>query len=291
MLDHETVGLEPAVVIYEQNSRKRIGFLRSLVCMASNIIRSRELIKQLFLRDYFASHKKSFLGITWIAISPIIGIVSWLFMNAAGILRPGDTAVPYPVYVLLGTSIWGLFMGFYHSAAGTLATGQAFILQVNYPHEALLVKQALEQVANFFVALAINVVILLLFGVRPSWMTCFLPIVVLPLFFLGAGLGLIMSVAGVVATEIKRVCDLGLGFLIFLTPVIYTASAVHPMFRPLLQWNPLTYLVNAARETILFGRIPNPEAFAWSSLFAFVFFILGCRLFFISEERVIEKLL
>src|SRR5665648_23611 len=120
MLDHETVRLEPAVVIYEQNSRKRVGFLRSLVYMASNIFRSRELIKQLFVRDYLAAYKKSFLGITWIAISPILGIASWLFMNAAGILRPGDTVVPYPVYVLLGITIWGLFMGFYQSATATL---------------------------------------------------------------------------------------------------------------------------------------------------------------------------
>jgi lipopolysaccharide transport system permease protein len=278
------------VIIYEAGSRSRIGFCRSMVGMASNIIRSWELIKQLFIRDYLAAYKKTFLGITWIAISPVLGIISWLFMNAAGILRPGETNVPYPVYLLLGTTIWGLFMGFYQSAAATLSVGQSFILQVNYPHEVLLVKQALEQVANFCMALVLNLLILLLFGICPSWKICLLPLVVLPLFFLGAGLGLIISVTGVVATEVRRACDMGLGFMIFLTPVIYTTSAANPMFRPFFQWNPLTHLINAARDTILYGRIPDPHAFAWSSLFTLIFFVVACRLFYVSEQRVIEKL-
>jgi lipopolysaccharide transport system permease protein len=280
-----------AVVLYESGSRGRVGFWRSLLCMVINVVRSRELIKQLFVRDYLSAYKKSFLGITWIAISPMLGIISWLFMDAAGIMHPGDTSVPYPVYVLIGTTTWGLFMGFYHSSAATLTAGQSFILQVNYPHEILLIKQALEQLANFCMSFVVSLVVLFLFGVCPSWKICFLPLVVLPLFFLGAGLGLLMSVVSVVATEIKRVFDSGLGFLIFLTPVFYTTSAANPMFHRFFQWNPLTHMINAVRDTILYGRIPDPQAFALSSLLAFALFVLACRLFFVSEQRVIEKLL
>jgi lipopolysaccharide transport system permease protein len=290
MYDQHSGQPEPAIVLYEPGSRRLVGFWWSLACMAVNIVRSRELIKHLFIRDYLAAYKKTFLGIIWIVISPLLGIISWLFMNAAGILRPGETNVPYPVYLLLGTTIWGLFMGFYQSAAATLTVGQSFILQVNYPHEVLLVKQALEQVANFCMALVLNLLILLLYGICPSWKICLLPLVVLPLFFLGAGLGLVISVVGVVATEVRRACDMGLGFMIFLTPVIYTTSAANPMFQRFFQWNPLTHLINAARDTILYGLIPDPRAFAWSSLFALIFFVVACRLFYVSEQRVIEKL-
>src|SRR5450759_195944 len=108
------------ITIYEPNQRTKMGFFTIWFLMVKNILNSRDLIFQLFKRDFFMAYKKSLLGITWIFISPIIGIVSWVFMNAAGILTPGNVGIPYPAYVLLSSSIWGLFMGFYSSAAGTL---------------------------------------------------------------------------------------------------------------------------------------------------------------------------
>jgi lipopolysaccharide transport system permease protein len=249
-----------------------------------------DLIVQLFVRDYLAAHRRSFLGITWILIAPLFAAVSWFFMNAAGVLRPGDTGVPYPVYVLLGITIWGLFVGVYQASTATLTIAQSYILQVNYPHEALLVKQVLEPLANFMAAIAVNLVVLALFGVRPSWMLVLLPLTILPLVLLGAGLGLFVSVLGVVANELKRTCDLCLGLLLFVTPVLYSATAARPGIRAILWMNPLTHLIGAARDTVLFGQMSDPQAFALSALGALAVFIVSWRLFFLSENRVIEKL-
>ena len=278
------------MAIYTSDTRRRTGFWRSLAGMSDNIICSRELIWQLFIRDYLAVHKKSFLGFTWIVLAQVVATLSWLFMNAAGVLQPGTTSVPYPVYVLLGTTIWGLFTGFYQSATQTLTAAQSYILQVRYPHEVLLVKQALEQALNFAAALLVNVLAFLWFGVRPSWMLVLLPLTTLPLFFLGAGLGLIIAVLGVVAVEFKRVCEVGLGLLLFLTPVLYNPAALGPRFQAILHWNPLTHLIDTARSTMLTGTVPDPLAFGLSSLFALAVFLIAWRLFYVSEHRVIEKL-
>ncbi len=279
-----------AVVLYTADSRRRTGFWRSLAGMAGNICRARELIRQLFIRDYLAVHKKSFLGLAWIVLAPVVATLSWLFMNAAGVLQPGTTGVPYPVYVLLGTTLWGLFTGFYQSATQTLTAAQSYILQVRYPHEVLLVKQALEQTVNFAAALAVNLLAFLWFGVRPSWLLLLLPLTTLPLFFLGAGLGLIMAVLGVVAAEFKRLCEVALGLMLFITPVLYNPAALGPRFQEVLRWNPLTHLLDTARSTMLAGTVPDPLAFACSSLFALAVFLLAWRLFYVSEHRVIEKL-
>jgi lipopolysaccharide transport system permease protein len=278
------------IVTYEPDVRRRTPVWRSVVTMIGNTIRSRDLIVQLFVRDYLAAHKRSFLGVAWILISPLVAAVSWFFMSAAGVLRPGETGVPYPVYVLLGTTLWGLFMGVYQSSTATLTTAQSYILQVNYPHEVLLVKQALEQLSNFAAAVIVNLLVLTAFGIRPSWMIVLLPLMVLPLVLLAAGVGLMVSVLGVVANEVKRACDLGLGMLLFVTPVLYSATAARPAVRTLLRMNPLTHLIGAARGTVLFGQIPDPLAFALSALGALSVFVLAWRLFFLSENRVIEKL-
>jgi len=283
--------MQENITIYEPNSRQKTGFLLSLVIMAKNIHKSRELIWQLFARDFLAAYKKSFLGIGWIVLAPMFGIISWVFMNYAGVLRPGNVGIPYPAYILLGTSLWGLFMGFYQTSAETLNVGQGFIMQVKYPHEALLAKQILQQLANFMASFLVILVVLLTFGVVPSWLLVFLPILILPMLFLGAGIGLLVSVMGVVAAEVRRIMDIVLASLIFFTPIIYSADSMGGLIARIIKINPLTYIVGSVRDAIAYGKIENLEYFIWSGVGSFVFFLLAWRLFYVSEEKVIEKMI
>jgi len=290
-LESMETQIDQNIAVYEPNQRQKTGFFRSLLIVAGNIRKSRELIKQLFVRDFIAVYKKSFLGMGWLFISPVIGIVSWVLMNYTGVLHPGDVGIPYPAYVLLSTSIWGLFMGFYSSATGTLGSGSAFIMQVKFPHESLLVKQVAQHLATFFIGFLMNIIVLLIFGVVPSWKIVFFPVVILPLFFLGSGIGLVIGVINVVAVEIQRIMDAFFGFLIFLTPVIYATDIASPFLQKIIKWNPLTYLVGGARDIIVYGRIDNWDKFLYATLLSLVVFIFSWRLFYVSEEKVIEKMI
>jgi lipopolysaccharide transport system permease protein len=277
--------------VYEPNTRAEMGFISVWFVMLRNILGSRELIVQLFKRDFFMAYKKSFVGLSWLIVSPIVGIISWVFMNATGILNPGNVGIPYPAYVLISTAMWGLFMGFYSSATETLGAGAGFIMQVKYPHEALLIKQTAQHVANFSVTFIINLAVLVLFGVIPSWKIIFFPFMVLPLFFLGAGMGLVVSVANVVAVDIGKGINIVLSLLMYVTPVIYSPKFENPLLQNIINWNPLTYLVGDLRDIIIYGRIEHLDRYLLSSFFALLVFLLSWRLFFVSEDRVIEKMI
>ena len=172
--------------------------------MAQNMIRSKELIWQLFKRDFLASYKKSFLGVTWVFIAPVLGIISWVLLQSTGVLNAGDLDIPYPAYVLIGTTMWGLFLGFYNAAQDTLEVGKSLVMQINYPHEVMLVKQVAQHLANFLITLAVTLLVLALLRVWPVWQAIFLPVVALPLFFLGVGVGLIGSMVAVVAVDLTK---------------------------------------------------------------------------------------
>jgi lipopolysaccharide transport system permease protein len=279
------------VVVYEPNSRRKIGFFTVWFIMIRNIIASRELIFQLFKRDFLMAYKKSFIGMGWVFISPMIGIISWVFMNFTGVLKPGDVGIPYPAYVLISTSIWGLFMGFYGSAAGTLGAGAGFIDQVKFPHEALLFKQTAQHLANYLIIFVVTLSVLVIFGVYPSWKIIFFPILILPLFFLGAGIGLVVSVIGVVATDLQRGFDFLLGLVLYITPVIYSSKIENAFLQKVIQWNPLTYLVGSVRDIIIYGKLEHFDRFIYSAGFALIVFALSWRFFYLSEEKVIEKMI
>lgn len=283
---------ESNISIYEPNQRLKIGFFETWGTMFRNIFKSRELIWQLFRRDFFMSYKKSFIGMAWIFISPLVGIVSWVFLNSAGILQPGDTPIPFPAYVLLGSSIWGLFMGFYSSSAGTLNAGAGFINQVKYPHEVLLVKQVSQHLANFLITFLVNIVVLLLFGVVPSPSIIFFPLVVIPIFLLGAGMGLVVSVVSVVASDLTNIINILMGFVFYAIPIVYQLDRIdNELLRTVVQINPLTYLITGARDLIVEGQIYYPERYILVSIISFLFFMLSWRLFFVSEDKVIERMI
>ena len=277
--------------MYRPNMRHELGFLQTWAVMSRNVWDSRELIWQLFKRDFLAVYKKSFIGFTWAFLSPLLGIVSWVFLQKTGMLNPGDVGIPYPAYVLIGSSMWGLFMGFYTSAATTLSAGQALVMQVNYPHEALLFKQTAQYLAGFAIGFVMNIVVLLLFRVVPTWGLLIFPLVALPLFFLGSAIGLIASMISIVAVDINRTLNVGMGLLMWVTPVIYSNKIENPFVQAAIKWNPLTYLVCSCRDIVIYGRLYDVSGYFISAAVAFGLFLISWRLFFVSEHQIVERMI
>lgn len=282
--------MQTQITIYRPNQRHELGLFHTWGVMAKNVMKSRELIWQLFKRDFLAVYKKSFIGFSWIFFSPIMGIISWVFLKQTGMLRPGDVGIPYPAYVLIGSSIWGLFMGFYNAAKGTLSAGSGFIMQINYPHEALLFKQVAQKLANFSIGFGMNIVVLLVFKIMPSWKIVLFPLVALPMFFLGSAIGLIVSMISIVAFDLNRGIHFLMGLLLYITPVIYSDKINNPLVQILIKWNPLTYLVCSVRDIIIYGRLYNPTGYVICAGISLFMFLISWRLFYVSEHNLIERM-
>jgi len=283
--------LNPLVKIYRPNQRHELGFFRTWTVMVRNVVRSRELIWQLFKRDFLAGYKKSFLGVTWIFLSPILGIVSWTFLNSTGMFDPGELEIPYPVYVLMGTTMWSLFIGFYDAAKKTLSSGSALVMQVNYPHEALLFKQTAQHLADFSLKFVVVMILMVTLGLMPHWQAVLFPLTIIPLFFMGAGIGLVVSMIEVVAVDLDRIITLGMGLLLWATPIIYADTVDNPIVQAVIKVNPLTYLVGSARDIILYGRLYNVSGFFLFTLVAVILFLISWRLFYVSEDKIIERMI
>jgi ABC-type polysaccharide/polyol phosphate export permease len=280
----------PKIILYYPNQRAEIGFIKTCIIIFKNIFEGRELVWQMFKRDFFVVYRRSILGYFWIFMGPIMGIITWVFMNYTGILHPGDVGMPYPVFVLLGSQMWGLFMGFYDSAAGTLGAGGGLMKQIRFEHEVLLVKQVALVLANFLMTLIIVFGVMVLFRVLPPWQAVFFPVVVLPLFFLGAGLGLVVSVFSSMFLDAGNIVGKIIGLVMYITPVIYTTDFKHPLLKLLVKYNPLSYLIPACREILTTGKIEHFGSYLGVGIATLALFLIALRLFYVSEPLVAEKM-
>jgi lipopolysaccharide transport system permease protein len=280
---------EPELIVYEPEQRARLGVIRSWYLMASRLVQSWNLVGRLFRRDLLAASQHSALGLAWIFISPLVGIASWVFMSRAGVLSPGDITVPYPLFVLIGTTTWGVFMAFFASASASLTSNGSLILHAKFSHEALVAQQAAQALVSVTANLAVLSIAFLLCGVRPHWASLFFPLSLVPMLLLGTGLGMFVAIFAVLVHDVTKVVGTLLGLLMFVTPVIYSPNVSDQWLQELIWHNPMTYLVSAPRDLLLSGSMEHGRGYAVSATMAVVMFFLSWRLFFIAEQKVVEK--
>lgn len=250
----------------------------------------RYLAWQLVRVSVVGGYKKSFIGLAWIFILPILAVLVWIVLNGAGVVDPGDTGIPYPAYVLLSTSLWGFFLEIYKSTSNALANEGKLLIMKDFPREVLLAEKTLVHLINFSIPMVLNIGVLLLFGVRFGWAALLFPLSLLPLLLLGLGIGMIVAVLRVVAVDICTMIDEGMKLLMFLTPIVYAPKIQAGWLSGFIQWNPLAYLIGFSRELLASGSFFHPKAYLACTLGAALFFLLALAFFRATGKRVLERL-
>lgn len=285
-------GNSETVRVIRPNIRFEHGWLRCFLQMMGNIIRHKNLIVQLVKRDLFSLNKKSFIGTTWIIISPVIGIISWFFLQRTHILNPGNTAVPYPAYLLLGTLLWGCFMSVFSAVSASLSSHKHLISQASFPHETLFMAQTLLRTIHFAASLLLVFGIFALLNIPMDWKTIFFPFTLIPLLLYAVSIGLIVSAFSIVSYDVNRLVTGGFSLIMFITPVIYSPEIIkNQALKNIIQVNPLTHILCSARDIVFHGTLYSTDGFVISSLFSVLCFFVSWRIFYVSEEKVIERLL
>lgn len=283
-------GSSEQITVYTPDGR-RGGLLRTAVYSFRETWRYRQLVWTLFTRDFKAQFKQSILGYFWTIVGPILSVFSFVLMNFMGILHPGATPVPYPLYAFVGTSVWGFLMSSIGNMSGGLNAHAELIMRTNIPKIAL-VGSAL---ANIVYGILVNLVLIVLFmaalRVPFGWSSLAFPFLSLPLIVLGTGIGLAVSVVGIVAKDITRLVNQFFSLLMFLTPVFYVADQIpNRVLNRLIMLNPLTYLVEVPRD-MLFGQPVSYWPQYWAAASGcFLAFFVGIKVFDLVQDLVAERL-
>jgi lipopolysaccharide transport system permease protein len=89
------------------------------------------------------------------------------------------------------------------------------------------------------------------------WTVIFLPLVLLPLVMLTLGISWMLASLGVFIRDVGQTIGIFTSVLMFVSPVFYPLSAVPEQYRPFIQLNPLTFIIEQAREVVVWGQPPD----------------------------------
>ena len=277
---------EELVALNEQYTR---SIPRQMLHRSRQLIRQFFLVRQLVKISITSVYKRSFIGLSWMVITPILSVVAWVLLQGAGIMNPGETDIPYPAYVLLSTSIWSFFLGAYDASSRILANNARLMVTVDFPHEVLIAEKVIVHIIQFLIPFLINILVLLLYGISFRWVALLFPLTLLPLLFLGVGLGLFVALMRVVAVDFARLADKALQFVMFITPIIYAPKVQMAGLATIVDWNPLTYLIGFSRDLLASGQPTELLKYGYCVLGSLFVLLLGFAFFVKYERQLVER--
>jgi lipopolysaccharide transport system permease protein len=83
------------------------------------------------------------------------------------------------------------------------------------------------------------------------------PFTLLPLVLLILGITWGLAALGVYLRDVTQFIGIIITALLFLSPVFYPANALPPQYQPLLMLNPLGPAIEAARDVLFWGKLPD----------------------------------
>ena len=265
------------------------GFRFAVCTLWTALPQARALAWRLFLRDTRAAHRQSLLGYLWIILPPLVNTLVWVLLNNSDVVRIESGAVPYPVFVLVGTVLWAAFNGAIVATLGVVNDARGMLAKVNFPHESLVYTALLKAAVDAVIPALLLVPALWLYRVPLQFAALLFPVSLLASLTLGLALGLALVPVASLYSDVGRAVQLALRFGFFVTPVIFPLPAAG-FARSLMLLNPLTIILVSGRTWLAGSGEAMPVAFVAIFGGALALAAIGLIFFKVVLPHLIERL-
>lgn len=232
----------------------------SLTSLAKSLWRNRQLIVQMTKREVVGRYKGSAMGLAWSFFNPVFMLVVYTFVFSV-IFKSrwggDDSRTLFAVVLFVGMIVLGLFSEVVNRAPSLILSNVNYVKKVVFPLEILPVIAMGAALFHSLISLGVLLVAFILFNGYLHWTVIFTPLVLLPLVIVTLGISWMLAALGVFLRDVGQTIGIITTVLMFLSPVFYPVTAVPEKFRPFIMANPLTFIIEQAREVLIWGHLPN----------------------------------
>lgn len=223
----------------------------------------RQLIVQMTKREMVGRYKGSVMGLAWSFFNPIFLLLVYTFVFSeifkfrwSGI-GGNDSKTQFALVLFVGMIVHGMFAEVLNRAPSLILSNVNYVKKVIFPLEILPVITMGATLFHALISLGVLLAASALFNGHLHWTAVFTPVIFLPLVILILGLAWILASLGVFLRDVGQFVGIITTVLMFLSPVFYPVSAVPERFHPIIMANPLTFIIEQAREVLIWGHLPN----------------------------------
>ena len=242
--------------------------------------------RRTFISEYSRSelreqHFDSVFGQLWLVLNPLL--LSAVYFLLIVIIRGSSDSVRYAhltatlfLFYLVANSLTG--------GVKSITAGQRLILNTAFPRIMLPISAVVIAIFKFLPTLFVFLVIRTFIGLPFSWQMLWAFPVLFIAMLLALGLAITISCINVYFRDISSFLPYLTRTLLYLSPILYEASALKPKLLAIEVLNPLFPLLDSWSRALVHGQAPITSSLLQALAWAVGILIIGTY-FFLSRER------
>ncbi|MDB9372864.1 ABC transporter permease [Nodularia sphaerocarpa] len=245
-----------------------------------------DLLRTLVRRDLEARYKGSVLGNLWPLVNQLSQLLIYTYVFSI-VLRVKLTLTSLPesnftfgLWLFAGLLPWIAFSGGLIQSAASVVGQPNLVKKVVFP----LALLPLVPILSTFIESSFGLMALIFFVAFTSHTLhttlALLPLIWLTQLLLTAGLGYLAAGLTVFLRDIPQSLVVILNLWLYLTPIVYPASAIPEQWRNWVFWlNPMTAIAEVYRDLILVGEVKHWGEWGVASAIATMIFCFGFAIY------------
>ncbi|WP_165251914.1 ABC transporter permease [Adlercreutzia sp. ZJ304] len=252
------------------------------------------LLYNLVSKEFKLRYRRSVLGVVWSMLNPLLMMIvmALIFSN---IFRFTFDMYPFAVYLILGQTFFTIFQDGTNGAMRSIIDAAPLIKKVHVEKIIFPTEKVIFAVVNFFFSLIAVCLVLLFFGMIPSWKIVFVPVLLLLLTVFTLGVAYLVSALTVFFRDIEHLWTVLTTVWFYFTPIFWPLDALRnngiEWVYTLIQFNPMYYFVSGFRQMVTGVALPTDIGISltlvYCSVFAIVTFAVGLFTFKKLERKFI----
>lgn len=239
--------------------------------LLSTLKSHRNLIYNLIKREVIGRYRGSVMGLFWSFFNPVLMLVVYTFVFSvvfkARWAGGTDSRSEFALVLFAGLMVYNLFSECINRAPGLVLGNINYVKKVVFPLEILPVVAIGSATFHLLVSLVVWLIFYLLFFGTPQVTLLLFPIVLMPFFLLILGFSWFLASLGVYLRDVSQIVGVLTTALMFLSPIFYPMTALPEEYHIFLQFNPLTFIIEQARDVMIWGR--GMDWVAWVAYWIF----------------------
>jgi ABC-2 type transport system permease protein len=222
-------------------------------------VRLWHLTRTLAVTDFKLRFFGSALGYLWQLLRPLL-LFGVLYVVFTRVVRLGGDVELYPPALLLGVVLYTFMTEATGGALTSMVDRESLIRKIDFPRLAVPLASVLSAVLNLALNTVVVLVFLLISGgeLRISWLE--LPLILLWLTVLAAGLGMLLAALFVQFRDVRPIWDVVLQVFFYASPIFYPIDVVlerHATLATVLMLNPFAAALQQARHAVVAPSHPS----------------------------------
>ena len=248
------------------------------------LLKYKDLLFELVLRDIKVKYKKSVLGVLWSVLNPLLMMIV-LTVVFSEVFK--SSISNFPLYLITGQVIFHFFSEATNMSMMSVLGNGSLIKKVYIPKYIFPLSKTLFGLVNLVFSL-IAVMIVFIFTKQNVGITVVLiPLLLLYIFLFSFGIGLILASTAVFFRDILHLYGILLVIWNYLTPVFYPMEIIPDKYVIFINCNPLTYYVTYFRKILIYNEIPDLNLNLICLFISMISVIVGLVIFKKNQNKFI----